>query len=408
MRLRGQRLPRRAAAWVLPLALMLGGCGSATTGGNTSVIVKGATLTIDLGQPVGGAASEPARDVLAAEQLAFAESGGKAGPYTLRLRTLGGRTLSDNARAAIADPSSIAYLGELVPGTSQVSVEIVNQQGLLQVSPLDTAAYLTQPVPPVADSVQAFYPGHITYHETFARVVPSSAQEARAIVAELQSEHVSSLYVADDGQRYGATLAIEVRAAAKAAGLTVAGGPPGDPSCSTARCLGSAQGAFYGGNLASPSSRAAATHFFDQAAASSPNIKLFAPSGLYDPAFTAALSPAARQRLVVSSPGFTAGKLPPAGSAFSAAFASAYHHAPAPQAVFGYEAMKAVIAVLQSAGRNAASRASVVARFRTLTRTGTAIGNYTIKGGDSSLAPFVFAHVRMGALVPFRFASPAG
>ncbi len=90
------------------------------------------------------------------------------------------------------------------------------------------------------------------------------------------------------------------------------------------------------------------------------------------------------------------------------AFTAAYHHAPAPQAVFGYEAMKAVIAVLQSAGRNAASRAVVVNSFRSLKRTGTAIGDYTIKGGDSSLAPFVFAHVRSGALVPFRFASLAG
>jgi ABC-type branched-subunit amino acid transport system substrate-binding protein len=408
MRLGRKRLLCRAAACAVPLALAISGCGTTTTGGNSSVIVRGSTLTIDLGQPVGGARSEPARDVLAAEQLAFRESGGKAGPYTLHLRTLGARTLSDNARAAIADQSTIAYLGELVPGTSDVSVEIVNQQGLLEVSPLDTAAYLTQPVPPVSNSVQTFYPGHATYHETFARVVPSSAVEAKALVAEMQSEHVSSLYVADDGQRYGATLALEVRSAAKAAGLTVSAGPPGSTSCSTARCLGSAQGAFYAGSLASTSSRAAAAHFFDQTAASSSSIKLFAPSGLYDSAFAAALSPAAQQRLVVSSPGFTPGKLPPAGSAFSSAFASAYHHAPAPQAVFGYEAMKAVVAVLQSAGRNAASRAVVVNSFRSLKRTGTAIGDYTIKSGDPSLAPFVFAHVHSGALVPFRFASLAG
>jgi ABC-type branched-subunit amino acid transport system substrate-binding protein len=396
MRLGRKRLLRRAAAWALPLALVLSGCGTSTTGGNSSVIVKGATLTIDLGQPGGGARSEPARDVLAAEQLAFRESGGKAGPYTLHLRTLGARTLSDNARAAIADQSSIAYLGELVPGTSDVSVEIVNQQGLLEVSPADTAAYLTQPVPPVSNSVQTFYPGHTTYHETFARVVPTSAQEAKALVAAMRSEHVSSLYIADDGQRYGATLALEVRSAAEAAGLTVSAG------------LSSAQAAFYGGSLASASSRAAATRFFDQAAASGASTKLFAPSGLYDSAFATALSPAAQQRLVVSSPGFTAAKLPPAGSAFNAAFTSAYHHAPAPQAVFGYEAMKAVIAVLQSAGRNAASRAVVVSSFRSLKRTGTAIGDYTIKGGDPSLAPFVLAHVRSGALVPFRFASLAG
>ena len=245
MRLGRQRLLRRGAACALPVALVLAGCAPSTTGGNSSVIIAGRTLTIVLGQPGGGARGQPARDVLAAERLAFDESGGRDGPYTLRLRTLAGKTLSDNARAAIADPSTIAYLGELVPGTSEVSVEIVNQQGLLEVSPLDTAAYLTQPVPPVSNSVQSFYPGHVTYHETFARVVPTSAQEARALVAEMQSEHVSSLYVADDGQRYGATLALEIRAAARTAGLTVSGS------------LGSAQGAFFGGSPASASGRAA-------------------------------------------------------------------------------------------------------------------------------------------------------
>lgn len=396
MRLGRKRLLRRGAACALPLALILSGCGASTTGGNRVVVVAGRTLTVVLGQPGGGARSEPAQDVLAAEQLAFHQSSGKVGPYTLHLRILHGATLSANARAALADQSSIAYLGELVPGTSQVSVEIVNQQGLLEVSPVDTAAYLTQPVPPVSDSVQSFYPGHVTYRETFARVVPTSAQEATALVSEMRSEHVSSLYVADDGQRYGATLALEVRSAARMAGLTLAGSLP------------SAQGAFFGANLASASDRAAATRFFDQAAASGSTSKLFAPSGLYDSAFVTALSPAAQQRLVVSSPGFTPGKLPPGAAGFVSAFRSAYQHAPAPQAVFGYEAMKAVLAVLQSAGPNAANRALVVNSFRSLKRTGSAIGDYTIKGGDPSAAPFVFAHVRSGALTAFRFASPAG
>jgi len=392
-----KRLLRRGAACALPLALILSGCGTSSRGGNSTVVVTGRTLTVVLGQPAGGARSEPAQDVLAAEQLAFPhQSSAKVGPYTLRLRTLAGPTLSDNARAALADQSSIAYLGELVPGTSQVSVEIVNQQGLLEVSPVDTAAYLTQPVPPITDSVQTFYPGHGTYHETFARVVPNSAREATALVSEMRSEHVSNLYVADDGQRYGAVLALEVRAAARTAGLTLAGS------------LSSAQAAFFGGSLAGASGRAAATRFFDRAAASSSTTKLFASSGLYDPAFVTGLSPAAQQRLVVSSPGFTPGKLPAAAAGFVSAFQSAYHHSPAPQAIFGYEAMKAVLAVLQSAGVNAANRAVVVSRFRSLKRTGGAIGDYTIKGGDPSVAPFVFARVRSGALTPFRFLALAG
>ena len=395
MRLRRKRLLRRGAACALPLALVLSGCGTSSRGGNSTVVVTGRTLTVVLGQPAGGARSEPARDVLAAEQLAFDQSSAKVGPYTLRLRTLDGATLSDHARAALADQSSIAYLGELVPGTSQVSVEIVNQQGLLEVSPLDTAAYLTQPVPPITDSVQSFYPGHAAYHETFARVVPNSAREAAALVSEMRSEHVSNLYVGDDGQRYGAVLALEVRAAARTAGLTLAGSPS------------SAQAAFFAGSPDGASGRAA-TRFFDQAAASASTTKLFAPSGLYDPAFVAGLSPAAQQRLVVSSPGFTPGTLPAAAAGFVSAFASTYHHAPAPQAVFGYEAMKAVLAVLQSAGVNAANRAVVVSGFRSLKRTGSAIGDYTIKGGDLSVAPFVFARVHAGALTPFRFLQLAG
>lgn len=395
-RLQSRRLRRRGALLVLPAALVLAGCGTGTTGGNTAVTVTGKTLTVYLGQPTGGAQSEPARDVLAAEALAYHESGGKAGRYAVALKTLDGRKLSDNARTAIADKTAIAYLGELVPGTSEISVEIVNQQGLLEVSPLDTSAYLTQKVPGVSDSIDTFYPGHATYHETFARVVPNSGQEAKALVGEMQSEHVTSLSIADDGQRYGQTLAEEVRTAARTAGISLSAS------------AGSAGAVFFGGSLTSASTRAAAIRFFDTAASQAPSAKLFAPSGLYDSSFAGALSAAAQKQLVVSSPGFAPGRLPAGAQSFVAAFRSAYHRAPAPQAVFGYEAMKALLSVITSAGANAGNRGVIVSAFRSLKRTGSALGDYTITGGDPSLAPFVFARVRGGTLVPFRAAQLNG
>ena len=385
---------RRTGALVaLAASLALAGCGTATQGGQSAVTVPGRTLSVYLGQPAGGARSEPAQDVLAAEQLAYRQSGGKVGPYTVRVRTLDGRELSANARTAVADKTAIAYLGELAPGTSDVSVEILNQQGLLEVSPLDTAAYLTQPVPGVSDSVDFFYPGHATYKRTFARVVPTSAQEAKALASEMQSEHATSLYVGDDGQRYGQTLAAEVRTAARAAGLQIATG------------LASASAAFYGGNAATPAARAAAAGFFTRAASANPQIHLFAPSGLYDSSFVQSLPAAAQSKLVVSSPGFTQAKLPAGGAAFVSAFTAAYHHAPAPQAVFGYEAMKALLTVLGSAGSNAANRAAVATDFRALKRTGSAIGDYSISAGDPSVAPFVFARMHGTTLTPFRFVS---
>jgi ABC-type branched-subunit amino acid transport system substrate-binding protein len=387
------RLLRRGFPLALGAALVLAGCGTSTTGGNSTVIVSGKTLTIYASQPPGSAHSQPEADILAAEQLAFAQSGGKVGPYTIRFKVLDGAKLSDHARTAIEHPSAIAYLGELVPGTSQISVEIVNQQGLLEVSPADTAVYLTQPIPPVSSTLTTFYPGHATFKETFARVVPNSGREAKAIVGELGAEHVTSLYVADDGQRYGAALALEVRNAAKAAGLTLA------------TSASSAGAAFYGGSVAN---RAAAARWLDQTASASPSAKLFVPSGLYDSAFVASLSPAAQQRLVVSSPGFQAKDLNSDGKAFLSSFRSAYGHDPAPQAVFGYEAVQAVLAVLHEAGSAINSRAVVAYDFRNLKNRSSPIGTYSINGGDPSIAPFVFARVRSGGLVPFKFVQLAG
>jgi ABC-type branched-subunit amino acid transport system substrate-binding protein len=392
-RLLGRRVPLSAGA-VLGAALVLAGCAGSTTGGNSAVTVSGKTLTIYAGQPPGGAHGQPESDILAAEKLAFRQSGGKVGSYTVHFKVLHGSKLSDNGRTAIEDQNAIAYLGELVPGTSEITVEITNQQGLLEVSPADTAVYLTQSIPPVADTVTTFYPGHATYKETFARVVPNSGQEAKAIIGELGAEHASSLYVADDGHLYGKALALEVRNAARAAGLTLAPSPSG------------AGAVFYGGNVANA---AAATHFLDQTASANPSAKLFVPSGLYDSSFVSGLSAAAQPRLIVSSPGFLPKDLTGDGSGFVSSFRTDYGHAPAPQAVFGYEAVRALFAALGLAGASANNRAAVVAEFRNLKRTsGSAIGPYSISGGDPSIAPFVFARIRSGALVPFKFVQLAG
>ncbi len=385
----------RVAGACVVIAVALAGCGTATSGGNSVVTVTGRTLDVYASQPA-GPPSAAVTDTLDAERLALSQAGGKAGAFNVRLISLHGRELSDNARKAVEDTSTIAYIGELVPGTSQVSVEILNQQGILEVSPADTAAYLTQAVPPVSNSTTHFYPGHSTFKATFARVVGSSGVEAKALVGAMQAEHATSVYVASDKTLYGRTLALEVSGAAKAAGLTSAGS------------AAQAQAYFYGADTSSPSERAGAIRAFDQAAASAPSARLFAPSGLYDPSFVTALSPAAQARLLVSSPGFLPHDLPAAGKTFVADFTRLHGHPPAPQAIFGYEAMASVLDDLTQAKATANQRATVVADFRSLKRTNSVIGSYSISGGDPSVAPFIVARVRSGQLVPFRFFSLGG
>jgi branched-chain amino acid transport system substrate-binding protein len=361
------------------LAMALTGCATQT---NSAVTVSGKRLTVYASLPPGGAGGKAAADVLAAERLALTQAGPSVGKFTVRLVTLHGRETSDNARRAVQDSSAIAYLGEIVPGTSQDSVQITNELGLLQVSPTDTAAYLTEAVPVVSGSPSTFYPSRSTYHETFARVVPTSAQEAKAIAAEMHSLGLTKLYLADDGSPYGATITAEVRTEAAKQGLSVVSAAV------------SADAVFYGGNDAARAARA-----LDQAAGASASAKLFAPSALYDNAFVARLSAAAQKRLYVSAPGFDAHTITPAGEQFVSAFRSHYGHAPAPQAIFGYEAMSAVLAVLKQAGADAGSRSVVVADFRGLRNRQSALGTYSITAGDTSLAPFIFGRLRSGQLV---------
>jgi branched-chain amino acid transport system substrate-binding protein len=370
--------PRAAIACGLLAALALAGCAART---NSAVTVSGKTLTIYASRPPGGAGGQTAADVLDAEQLAFRQAGTTVGKFTVKLVTLHGKEISDNARRAVQDSTAIAYLGEIEPGTSQASVQITNELGLLEVSPTDTAAYLTEAVPVVSGSPSTFYPSRSTYHETFARMVPTSAREARAITAEMHSLGLSKLYVGDDGTPYGAAIAAEVRAGAGRQGLSLVSS------------LASADAVFYGGNTA-----AAATKALDQAAAAG-SAKLFAPSALYDDSFVARLSAAAQKNLYVSSPGFGSSSLSPGGRQFITAFRSAYHHAPAPQAIFGYEAMSAVLAVLKEAGTGAGSRSVVVGDFRALHNRQSVLGTYSISNGDTNLAPFVFGRPRGGALV---------
>jgi hypothetical protein len=80
-----------------------------------------------------------------------------------------------------------------------------------------------------------------------------------------------------------------------------------------------------------------------------------------------------------------------------------------PQAIFGYEAMSALLYVLDKAGANADQRSTVVNDFRTLKNPpNSVIGPYSISGGDPSTAPFIFARVRAGKLIPFKFVQQQG
>jgi branched-chain amino acid transport system substrate-binding protein len=370
---------RAACAWAL-LAAAIGGC-TANGSGSSAVTVTGKTLTIYLSN---APTSQPllARDVLAGEQLAFKQGQPSFDGFTVQTKVVSAK-ISDQARTAIQDKSAIAYLGEVIPGSSADSLGITNALDLLQVSPTDNALELTQASPVVSGSPDKYYESKSSYHQTFARMIATTAHEARAVVQEMRTLGVTKLYVTNDGGPYGAAIANVVKQDA-AGSISVVGS------------LSGADGAFYGGG-----SPPAAARFFNKAALSSPTIKLFGPSALDGPSLPANLAPGAHN-VFISAPGFLKQNLTPAGSKFVTDFTTAYGHAPVSQAIFGYEAMSAVLAVLRKAGTAANNRSTVVSDFLSLKNRQSVLGTYSMSSsGDISIAPFVFSRIQQGKLVPF-------
>jgi ABC-type branched-subunit amino acid transport system substrate-binding protein len=378
-------------------AISFGGVGGCAGSGTTTPKASGARLTIYLSDPSATAAQYA--DVVDAERLAFRRSSHALGRLDVRLRILG-RSPSANARTAIQDSSTIAYLGELEPGASADSVGITNDEDVLQVSPTDTALELTRSTPAVKGAPGDYYESLKSYGRTFARVVPTSAAEARAEVMEMRALGVHKVYVCDDGSPYGRAFAYALKHDLGAPVIAV-GGPPVASRVSAS----GADAVFFAGR----SVDTAAT-LFNSIAGSAPKTKLLAPSALYTPSFGARLSAVARANTYVSSPGFLARELPAsAHSQFVAPFEAAYRHPPAPQAIFGYEAMSALLAVLHQAGSGVNQRATVVRDFMELHRHSSVLGSYSInRYGDPTTAPFVIARVRGGALTPYRFEQAGG
>lgn len=143
--------------------------------------VTGKSLTVYLSAPANLSGNPQAEDVIDAQKLAFQQLSRGVHGFTLRLRVLTANKVSDNARTAIGDNTSIAYLGEVQPGSSIDSLGITNAQDLLQVSPAQ------EPSVPTND-----FESFSTYSRTFASIAPS--QNAQTLLAPSAAKSFQSAF----------------------------------------------------------------------------------------------------------------------------------------------------------------------------------------------------------------------
>jgi branched-chain amino acid transport system substrate-binding protein len=149
---------RGLAAWGCLTAVMAFGvaaCGDdEDEGAGGGAQEEGGTLTVYSSLPLQGAARPQSEDVIRGIELALKQKGGKCGDFTIKYESLDDATAaagkweagqtSANARKAVQDDSTIAYIGEFNSGASAISIPITNEAGILHVSPSNTALGLTK------------------------------------------------------------------------------------------------------------------------------------------------------------------------------------------------------------------------------------------------------------------------
>src|SRR4051794_30745632 len=241
------------------LALLGGGCGSDDnkSGGGSS---KSTSLTIYSSLPLQGDNRVQSQSVVNGERLALQEAGGKIGKFSIKYVSLDDSTaatgkwepgaVSSNGRKASQDKSTIAYLGEFNSGASAISIPILNEAGILQISPSNTYVGLTRSEGAEKGEPDKYYPSGA---RTFGRVVPADHIQAAAQVSYMKDQGCKTVYILNDKEVYGKGIADQVQNLGGQQGLKIAGNDGIDTKAANFRALaGKIKGAgadcfFFGG-----------------------------------------------------------------------------------------------------------------------------------------------------------------
>lgn len=383
-------------------AAVASGCGTAKPEGR----VPGRTLTIYASAPLQGETKALGREVVQGERLALEQSGGRVGGYSVRLRVLDSMqppaerwspdAVARNARRAVQDPTTIAYLGEIETAGSTVSLPILSRKGILQVSPTDTFPGPTEREGSVPGEPAKYYP---TAERTFGRVVPDDDLQAEMLVAWMREEGVAQLLVAHDESLYGASLGAGVAREAARHGIRLVPALTVDPdelATDSGRTVVKARAGRPDGVVYTGVGVRSAARVFEVLHSAVPKAPLYGPAAMAIPGVTRRLGPAEQNTRLIGLAPLEAHL----GAPFARDYARRYRSAPSAHAAYGYEAMSIVLEGLRGAGSRAGLRREAVARLFRSRRPDSPLGPYAMRrSGASSLSGFTRYRVRRGRLM---------
>ena len=403
------------AALIAALTVGISACGDDDDdGGGGGGTVSGNTLTVYSSLPLQGPSRVNSESVNNGAKLALQQRGGKVGDFTIRFKPLDDATpqagkwdpgkTQQNARQAVQDATTIAYIGEFNSGASANSMPILNKAGILQVSPSNTAIGLTASEPKEAlepGEPNKYYP---TGKRHYGRVVPKDDIQGAALATLMAKDGCKQVFIANDKEVYGLGLSKATEQAAGDAGIEVVANEGYDPKAANYRSLASkiretGADCFFGSIIVDNNG----VQLYKDVAAGNPQIKLYGPDGVAETTFTDPKEGgipeniAARTKVTVAT--LSPDEYPPEGQKFFEDYEKAYGEDPEPYAIYGYEAMSVILDALQRAGDKANDRQAVIDQFFQTKGRKSVLGTYDIdQNGDVSLTDYGAYSIENGEL----------
>jgi len=412
------RFRRKAAIGCLFGALALGvtACGEEEDeggGGGGGTSAGGETLTVYSSLPLQGASRPQTTAMVEGIELAVEQAGGKAGDFKIEYESLDDSTASAgtwtpeatsaNAREVAQDSNAIAYIGEFNSGASAISIPILNEAPIGQVSPANTAVGLTSDEAGAdKGEPEKYYPSGDRH---YVRIVPKDTIQGAALATVMSQDGCENAYILNDKEVYGAGLARNIEASAEEQGLEILANEGIDPKAANFRSLASkleSEGTdcfVFSGITAN-----GAVQLYKDVAAAIPDAKLYGPDGVAESGFAdpaeggIPASVASRTKVTVAT--LSPDEYPPEGQKFFADFEAKYDEPnPDPYAVYGYEAMRLVIDAIERAGENGNDRQAVIDELFATKGRESVLGTYDIdENGDTTLTDYGVYSIAGGEL----------
>ena len=374
----------------------------------------GKTVNVYSSLPLQGASRPQTTAMVNGIKLALDQVGGKAGETTIKYTSLDDSTaqagswtpeaVGANARKVAGDDNAVAYIGEFNSGGSAVSIPILNEVPIAQISPSNTAVGLTS-ADPGADKGEPdkYYP---TGERHYLRIVPKDTIQGAALATVMKMDGCTKTYILNDKEVYGAGLARNIENSAKSQGLEVAGNEGIDPrapnfrsQASTIKDAGADCFVFAG---VTPNG---AVQLYKDVAAAVPEAKLYGPDGVSNPEFfnpdEGGLPTEVGNKVKVTVATLSPDQYPPEGRKFFKDFSAKYGvKNPDPYAIYGYEAMRLVLDACKKLGSDCRDRQKMIDELFATRGRESVLGTYDIdENGDTTITDYGVYRVEDGELV---------